>query len=93
MLTETIAEAQRQGLETVTGLQAKVVEVNRDLADTFGKMLEVAPIPSFAADVLDPSLIDRGFEATIDLLEANRSFVNNLLDAWTPDKKGSSAKS
>lgn len=89
-ITETVATAQKQTLELLTGFQGKIVEMNHELA---GQISSLAPVtvPGFDK-VWNKDLVDQAFTFTTDLLAAQQSFATGLIAAWTPTPKAAAKK-
>lgn len=72
------------GLGLLTEWQTKVIDANRDLRDAVKPLFASLPLASLPTPALDFSLVEKSFQATSDVLEANRRFTNDLLAIWLP---------
>lgn len=85
MIGSTIVDAQRQGLEFVTDVQDRMVKANRELAESFGSMIESLPLPEVAMPyMIDSKTIDQAFDITVEWLEASKTFTHEMIAAWAP---------
>jgi hypothetical protein len=78
-------------IDMITEWQSKVVEMNRDLVDAVKPYVSSLPGLSLARSAFDTSLIDRTFQISGDLLEANRKFTKDLLAVWAPEDEAPKA--
>ena len=90
-ITETVATAQKQTLEFLTGFQGKIVEMNHELAGKISSLAPVTTVPGFDK-VWNKDLVDQAFTFTTDLLAAQQSFATGLIAAWTPKPKAAAKK-
>jgi hypothetical protein len=93
MISSTIADAQRTTLDTLVEVQAKVVEANRALADTVKSAVGDLPTPKLADTVFDTSLLNQTVEFWSQVVDANRNFARQLIEAWLPEQRQWTASS
>jgi hypothetical protein len=89
---EAVSSASSTIVDLITEWQSKVVEMNRDFVEAVKPYVSAIPGTSLARSFFDTSLLERSFEITGDLLEANRKFTKDLLAVWAPDDEGEPAK-
>jgi hypothetical protein len=89
---EQLSDAQDRVLEDVKTAQARVVEANERFIETAGQWLPKVELPS--ADTINVELPKREdlvasyFDFASRMLEANRTFVEQLLGVWnTPQAR------
>jgi hypothetical protein len=90
---EAVSSASSTFVDLITEWQSRVVEMNRDFVEAVKPYVSSLPGASLAKSFFDTSLLDRSFEITSDLLEANRKFTKDLLAVWAPSDEGEPAKS
>lgn len=82
---ERLEEAEADFLEGLSNLHSQVIEANEQAAERLAELSELAPP---APDGLpDPAeAVKRYYDFAAKLLEANRSFTEQIVAAWTPAK-------
>ena len=94
---DSITSVNDSTLNLITGVQQRIVDVNREVASAVAGL--VPDVPSWlptpdtgdTADAAD--LVAQGFSFQAQLLEANKTFSLGLLEAWreaTPKPAGAS---
>ena len=84
---QTVASANETALEVLTGLQARVVDANAQLAAAVvGRTPDLPtwlPTGKLPQAPNPRQLVEQGFAFQAKLLEANRNFSVGLVEAWT----------
>lgn len=102
---ETIENVQDQVLETIGSVQNRVIETNKKLAgqlnetlgDRFDDIVDRMPALPLVDAVTDripaPSVaVNTYFDLVERATKANRKFAQDLVGAWVPAKKSTTAK-
>jgi hypothetical protein len=90
-VTEAIASANESVLNSVTAIQDRVLDFNRDIAAAYSKPSVPSWLPSaYPASATD--VVEKIFDFRSKLIEADKDFVLRLLEVWTPDTKTTGAK-
>ena len=88
-MTQT-TDFENQIIETMEAVQEFVVDTTKTIADTVASFVPdlsgLPTLPTLPVDGLpDPAeLIDRSFAFSEKLLAANKSYVQDLINAWAP---------
>jgi hypothetical protein len=94
-ITKTLTDLQTAAFDQLVAAQSKVVELNRELAGRLGDVTEKLPAVPMVDEAIEANrtLVDNVFTWSTKLIEANRSFTNDLLAVWAaPAPVKSSAK-
>jgi hypothetical protein len=89
---EQLSEAQDRVIEDVKTAQARVVEANERFIETAGQWMPKVELPSAETISVElpkrEDLVASYFDFASRMLEANRTFVEQLLGVWnTPQAK------
>jgi hypothetical protein len=86
---ERMNEAETALFEGLAGLHERVIDVNKSAAEGLvGLRPEAMVLPELPEPVLTPAdSVKRYFDFSAKLLEANRSFTEQIVAAWTPAVK------
>jgi hypothetical protein len=90
---EAASSASSTLVDMITEWQSKVVEMNRDFMEAVKPYVSSMPGASLAKSMFDTSLLDRTFELSGELLDANRKFAKDLFSIWAPGDDSSSKAS
>lgn len=88
-IAKTITDMQTAAFDQLLAAQAKVIEVNKDLAGRLGAVSDKLPAPPMMDEAVEANraLVDNVFTWSAKLIEANRAFTSELLGAWLPAPK------
>jgi len=88
-IAKTITDMQTAAFDQLVAAQAKVIEVNKDLAGRLGAVSDKLPSLPMMDEAVEANraLVDNVFTWSAKLIEANRAFTNELLGAWLPAPK------
>lgn len=91
-IAKTLSDVQNTAFDQLVAAQNKIVEVNRDLAGRLGGVSDRLPaLPMMdEAREANRSLVDSVFTWSTKLMEASRSFTNELLSVWAAPAAGKS---
>lgn len=80
-----INDATKTGFEQYATVQQQVLEANKTMAETFGKILPATPAAGMIPGLPEPtSVIEGSFEMAASVLEANKKFFGELVGIWAP---------
>ncbi|MGB5759584.1 MAG: hypothetical protein WBM50_21905 [Acidimicrobiales bacterium] len=92
-VTEQMTEAQDRVLSTMEAAQGRVIEMNQRMAKALTgampkegrfELPSLPSIPGFDEMPKPEVMIDRYFDFTAKIVEANRSFYKEMIGAWVP---------
>lgn len=88
-IAKTITDMQTAAFDQLVAAQAKIIEVNKELAGRLGDVSDKLPALPMMDEALEAnrSLVDNVFTWSTKLIEANRAFTNELMGAWLPASK------
>ncbi len=90
-IAKTITDMQTAAFDQLIAAQSKIVEINKELAGRLGDVSDKLPSMPMMDEALDANrtMVDTMFSWSTKLIEANRTFTNDLMAAWagpTPTK-------
>ena len=84
-IVESFSELGTTTLEQVSEMQTRVLEWNRQMAETIVPRMPAMPgADAFGGPNLAADWVQASFALTSKALEANRAFTAGLIEAWTP---------
>lgn len=85
-IAKTLTDMQTAAFDQLIAAQAKIVEVNKEMASRLGGVTEKLPAVPMVDEALEANrtMVDNVFTWSARLIEANRSFTNDLMRAWMP---------
>lgn len=91
-IVESFTEISNSTLEQVTEMQARVLEWNRQVAETIvPRFSGIAGTDPFGTKDLAADWLQATFAFQSKALEANRTFAAGLIEAWTPKAEATEA--
>jgi len=98
-VTEQMTEAQERVLRGVEAAQDQMIDMNRRVAEAMTNILPDGDrfgsqsLPGVANMPKPNELIDRYFDFTAKMADANRSFYKEMVAVWAPSEQKPAAKS
>ena len=96
--TKQQSSAYESVLEVISGIQQRIVEAQRDFAETVAGLVpdlpSWVPTPKLPESADPRGVLEQLFEFQERLLESTKAFTLGLVDAWSPAApKGDSSSS
>ncbi|MGD9750383.1 MAG: hypothetical protein AB7W59_05230 [Acidimicrobiia bacterium] len=92
-IAKTLTDMQTAAFDQLIAAQNKIVEMNRELAGRLGDVSDKLPAVPMMDEAVEAnrSMVDNVFTWSAKLIEANRTFTNELLAVWAPAAKPAAA--
>ncbi|MCC6435458.1 MAG: hypothetical protein IT196_10555 [Acidimicrobiales bacterium] len=83
-IAKTLTDMQTAAFDQLIAAQSKIVEINKELAGRLGDVTDKLPAVPMMDEAIEAnrSLVDNVFGWSSKLIEANRTFTNDLLSVW-----------
>ncbi|MGI9611698.1 MAG: hypothetical protein ACR2QO_02225, partial [Acidimicrobiales bacterium] len=95
---EQMTEAQERMLRGMETAQEQIIDVNRRVVEAMsnrlgeGDRLSVPTLPGSESLPQPDEFIDRYFDFTAKMAEANRSFYKEMVSIWVPEETKTASK-
>jgi hypothetical protein len=92
-VAEQITDAQERVLTEMEAAQKRVIEMNQRVAEAMvglmpnNEMVKLPGLPGMDAMPEPTELVDRYFDFTSKMADANRAFYKEMLAVWTPKEE------
>lgn len=91
-IAKTLTDMQTAAFDQLIAAQTKIVEMNKELAGRLGDVSDKLPSVPMMDEAIEANrtLVDNVFSWSAKLIEANRSFTNDLLSVWVAPSSAAS---
>jgi hypothetical protein len=93
-IAKTLSDMQSAAFDQLVAAQSKIIDINKELAGRLGDVSDKIPSVPMMDEAIEAnrSLVDNVFSWSTKLIEANRTFTNELLAAWSVPAPKTAAK-